>query len=149
MVKQKTLTITTPGAPEFIDLTDDVGLFVRSTGIKNGIISVVSEHTTAAIRVNENESGFIQDFKDLIIKLIPPGQYYRHNDSAIRTENIDCADDRCTLNGHSHCQHMLLGTSETLPVTDGELKLGRWQRIFLVELCSSRERQVVLTVIGE
>ena len=51
-------------------------------------------------------------------------------------------------NGHAHCQHLLLGASETVPVVDGLLALGRWQRLFLVELCSARDRQVVVQVIG-
>jgi secondary thiamine-phosphate synthase enzyme len=149
MVKQRTLNIKTPGAPEFIDLTDQVVTFVDSTGVTIGIVSITTKHTTTAIRVNENESGFRKDFKDFVANLLPSGRYYRHNDGKIRTENIDCDDDRCMLNGHSHCQQMLLGTSETLPITDGKIALGRWQRIFLIELCSPRDRQVVLTVIGE
>jgi len=51
-------------------------------------------------------------------------------------------------NGHAHCQHLLLGAGETLPVIDGRLGLGRWQRLFLVELCSAREREVVVQVLG-
>lgn len=149
MVKQLTLTIKTTSAPEFVDITDQVRTFVESAGITAGIVSVATKHTTTAIRINENESGFIQDFKDFITKLLPAGQYYRHNDGTIRTENIDCDDSRCMLNGHAHCQQMLLGSSENIPITDGTLMLGRWQCIFLIELCSPRERQVVLTVIGE
>lgn len=149
MVKHETLILKTPEAPAFIDLTDQVRTFVEATGLRNGIISIVSQHTTAAIRINENERGIQGDFKDFLEKILPAGQYYRHNDGSIRTENLDCEDDRCTRNGHSHCQHLLLGTSETLPIIDGELSLGRWQRIFLIELCSPRNRTVVLTVIGE
>lgn len=148
-IRHHTLHIKTPEAPEFIDLTDQVKGFVASAGIRDGLIAIVSQHTTAAIRVNENERGFREDWKELISKLAPASAYYRHNDGSIRTENIDCDDDRCTKNGHSHCQHMLLGTSETLPVMDGQVKLGRWQRIFLVELCSPRTRDVILTIIGE
>jgi secondary thiamine-phosphate synthase enzyme len=144
-----TLNLTTPGAPEFIDITDEVVTTVEQSGVKNGTVTVYSKHTTAAIRINEKESGFVQDFKDYLSKTFPPYQYYRHNDMKIRTENIDCDDDRCDKNGHAHCQHMLLGTSETIPIIDGKLTLGRWQRVFLVELCSPRKREIVLQVIGE
>jgi secondary thiamine-phosphate synthase enzyme len=130
MVKHHVLTLKTPGAPEFIDLTDQIRAFVESSGIHDGILSVTSKHTTAAIRINENESGIQGDFKDFLEKILPAGQYYRHNDGSLRTENLDCEDDRCTRNGHSHCQHLLLGTSETLPIIDRKLVLGRWQRIF-------------------
>jgi secondary thiamine-phosphate synthase enzyme len=142
-------SIQTPAAPEFIDITEEVVAAVKRTRVKHGAVTVYTKHTTAAIRINEKESGFIEDFKDYLAKTFPPHQYYRHNDMKIRTENIDCDDDRCAKNGHSHCQHMLLGTSETIPIVDGKLTLGRWQRIFLVELCSPRKREVVFQVIGE
>ncbi len=144
-----TLALNTPAAPEFIDITDEVVAAVNKSGVKNGTVTVYVKHTTAAIRINEKESGFIQDFKDYLNKTFPPFNYYRHNDMKIRTENLDCDDDRCDKNGHSHCQHMLLGTSETIPIVDGKLTLGRWQRVFLVELCSPRKREVVFQVIGE
>ena len=145
----QTIQVQAPAAPEFVDITEPVQAFVKSAGIKNGLIAITSQHTTAAIRVNENETGFREDFKEFIAKLLPSKNYYRHNDGSIRTENIDCDDDRCMRNGHSHVQHMFLGTSETLPIIDGKLKLGRWQRIFMIELCSPRKRDVVLTVVGE
>ncbi len=144
-----THTLTTPGAPELIDITDAVVAAVRKSGVKNGTVTVYVKHTTAAIRINEKESGFIEDFKDYLTKTFPAHNYYRHNDMKIRAENIDCDDDRCDKNGHAHCQHMLLGTSETIPIVDGKLTLGRWQRVFLVELCSPRKREVVFQVIGE
>ena len=148
-ISHHTLQIRTSGAPEFIDITDQVSATVAAAEITNGSVAFTSQHTRAAIRINENEHGFQEDWKELIAKFAPSNAYYRHNDGSIRTENIDCDDDRCTKNGHSHCQHMLLGTSETLPVMAGKLKLGRWQRIFLVELCSPRTREVILTIIGE
>lgn len=148
-VHTHTFIIHTPRAPEFIDITGEIESAVKKTGVKNGTVTVYVKHTTAAIRINEKESGFIQDFKDYLNKTFPPHQYYRHNDMKIRTENIDCDDDRCDKNGHAHCQHMLLGTSETIPIVDGKLTLGRWQRVFLVELCSPRKREVVFQVIGE
>ena len=144
-----THTLHTKEAPEFIDLTDEVIAAVKKSGVENGIVTVYTKHTTAAIRINERESGFIEDFKDFVKKTLPPHAYYRHNDMKIRTENLDCDDDRCAKNGHSHCQHMLLGTSETIPIVDGTLTLGRWQRVFLVELCSPRKREVVIQVMGE
>lgn len=148
-IHHTTHVVHTPGAPEFIDITDEVIAAVNKSKVKHGTVTVYAKHTTAAIRINEKESGFIEDFKDFVKKTLPPHAYYRHNDMKIRTENIDCDDDRCDKNGHAHCQHMLLGTSETIPIVDGKLTLGRWQRVFLVELCSPRKREVVLQVIGE
>lgn len=144
-----THTLRTKEAPEFVDLTEEVVAAVKKAGVMNGIVTVYVKHTTAAIRINEKEKGFIEDFKDYLKKEFPPFQYYRHNDMKIRTENLDCDDEQCAKNGHSHCQHMLLGTSETIPIVDGKLTLGRWQRVFLVELCSPRKREVVFQVMGE
>lgn len=148
-IKRTIHTVHTKEAPQFIDLTDEVAAAVKKSGVGNGTVTVYTKHTTAAIRINENEKGFIEDFKEYLKKEFPPFNYYRHNDMHIRTENLDCEDDRCAKNGHSHCAHMLLGTSETIPVVAGALDLGRWQRIFLVELCSPRKRDVVFMVMGE
>jgi secondary thiamine-phosphate synthase enzyme len=70
---------------------------------------------------------------------------YRHNDFSIRTENMN--EDECP-NGHSHCQHLLLSASETVPICDGRVLLGRWQSVFLIELDRPREREVIIQVVG-
>ena len=57
------------------------------------------------------------------------------------------ADDECA-NGHAHCQHLFLSTSETIPIIEGELAMGQWQHIFLIELDQPRSRRVLVNVIG-
>ncbi len=136
--------VTTCG-PEFIDITDDVRAVVERAGLADGFVVVFSRHTTAAIRINEHEPLLIDDMKAMLARFAPAGVYYRHNDLTIRTHNLTEDED---LNGHSHCQHLLMGASETVPCVDGELLLGRWQRIFLVELDCGREREVVVQVVG-
>ena len=131
--------------PEFIDITEDVRGIVDRSGLRDGFAVVFSRHTTAAIRINENEPLLIDDMKAMLARFAPSGIYYRHNDMTVRTENLTENED---LNGHSHCQHLLMGASETVPCVDGELLLGRWQRIFLVELDCGREREVVVQVLG-
>jgi len=71
----------------------------------------------------------------------PPDATYRHNDFAIRTAHMHPDE---SPNGHAHCAHLLLGASETVPVQGGEMLLGTWQRIFLVELDGPRPRREVL-----
>jgi len=149
IIKTTILSFDTPGAPEFIDMTDEVVKTVGESGVRNGTVTVYSKHTTAAIRINEWEAGIRHDFKELAKKMFPPHDYYRHNDMSVRTENIDCDDDRCDKNGHSHQTHLFMGTSETVPIVDGKMTLGRWQRILFIELCSPRKREVVLQVLGE
>lgn len=148
-VRTTILKFDTPGAPEFIDMTDEVVKAVTESGVRNGAVTIFSKHTTAAVRINEWETGIRHDFKEVVKRMFPPFDYYRHNDMSVRTENIDCDDDRCDKNGHAHQTHLFMGTSETVPIVDGKMTLGRWQRIFLIELCSPRTREIVLQVMGE
>ena len=132
-------------APEFIDITKDVAASVEASGIQDGVVTVFSRHTTAAIKINENEPLLLRDMARFLQDAAPREAEYRHNDFVIRTANM--TDDECP-NGHSHCQHLLLGASETIPVVEGKPMLGRWQSVFLVELDHPREREVVIQVQG-
>ncbi|MBF6601117.1 MAG: YjbQ family protein [Dehalococcoidia bacterium] len=139
------LYYTSTRAPEFIDITDDVREVLARSEVQHGFVVVFSRHTTAAIRINEAEPLLIEDMECMLARIAPAGVYYRHNDLTIRTVNLTENED---LNGHSHCQHLLMGASEMVPCADGELMLGGWQRIFLVELDCAREREVIVQVVG-
>jgi len=138
------LTYRTAGAGEFIDITDDVAEVLRESGARHGLVHVYSKHTTAAVRVNENEPLLLGDFRRFLAAVAPVGGGYDHDDMSRR---VGVPADE-PVNGHAHCQHLLLGASETVPVVDGRLALGPWQRLFLVELCSARVRRVVVQVLG-
>ncbi len=140
------LTIRTERAPQFIDLTDQVQEIVRESGIQHGQVVVFTRHTTAAIRLNENEPELMRDFVDFLERVAPVSYRYFHNDFDVRTVNM--TDDECA-NAHAHCRQLLMATSETIPIVDGELCLGTWQRIFLVELDHSRDRSVVIQILGQ
>ncbi len=130
---------------QFIDITDDVERVVALSGIEEGWVTVFSRHTTAAIRINEHEPELLKDLAALLASVAPDGADYFHNDFAVRWVNMT-EDER--PNGHAHCQHLLLGASETVPLVDGRLMFGRWQRIFLIELDHARTRDVVVSVMG-
>src|SRR5437660_6137910 len=104
---------------EFRDVTDDVVDTVRRSGVADGMALVYSPHTTCAIVINERESGFISDFEELIEGLVPEeGRYYRHDDMALRTENLE-DDDHEVPNGHAHCrQGLIASASQTIPIVD-------------------------------
>jgi isopentenyl-diphosphate delta-isomerase len=138
------LTYKTKGSGAFIDITDDVAASVVASGIRDGLAHVYSSHTTAAIRVNENEELLLNDFARCLERLVPAGIGYDHDDLSRRQ---NCPPDE-PINGHAHCRHLLLSSSEVVPVVDGRLELGRWQRIFLIELCSPRKRSVLVQVLG-
>ena len=140
-----TINVESRVAPEFIDITDQVFDFVKKSQVQNGCAVVFSRHTTAAIKINENEPLLIQDMERFLEKVAARNAYYQHNDFSVRTVNMN--EDECP-NGHAHCQHLILSTSETIPIVNGSLPFGQWQRIFLVELDRPRPRQVLVQVLG-
>lgn len=150
MIKNTVIEFTSQKNIEFKDLTDEVAEFIKKTKIKNGQVLIYSTHTTLAICVNEKEKGIVKDFENLVNRIIPKDAYYFHNDLKIRTENLVCqsAASDC-LNGHSHCTHLLMRNSETVPIIEGKLMLGIWQRIFAIELDCCRPRKVLVQVIGD
>jgi secondary thiamine-phosphate synthase enzyme len=148
-VFQEERLVRTAGGLTVTDITDDVASSVRASGVQNGIACVYSPHTTCSVRVNEFESGFLEDFASLLRRLVPhEGHYYAHDDWDKRTENI-CDEDMDFCNGHSHCMSMLLGPAgESIPVADAELCLGQWQRVLFLELDRERDRRWIVSVVG-
>lgn len=140
------LKFDTAFAPQFIDLTDQVQQIVEDSGIQSGQVVVFTQHTTAAIRINENEPELLRDFVAFLERVAPTIAPYRHNDFTVRTVNM--TDDECA-NAHAHCRQLLMSASETIPIVGGEMCLGTWQRIFLVELDHPRERSVIVQVLGQ
>jgi secondary thiamine-phosphate synthase enzyme len=141
-------SLRTEGGLSVRDITDDVAEAVRESGVQNGIVCVYSPHTTCCIRVNEFENGFLDDFATLLRRLVPSESYYAHDDWDRRTENI-CEEDMERGNGHAHCMSMLLGgAGESIPVREGELALGTWQRVLFLELDRERDRRWLVQVVG-
>jgi len=130
---------------EFIDLTDTVAMMVAETGIREGLVNVQSLHTTTAILVNEHEPLLLADFGALLDRVAPQQAAYRHDDPAERTVNLSPGE---RPNGHAHCRALLLAPSASLNVAEGRLQLGRWQRVFLVEMDGPRSREVSVLVLG-
>ncbi len=139
------LEYETSTAPEFIDITEDVISVVEAAGIQFGQVAIFSQHTTAAIKINEHEPLLLRDLARTLRQFAAPNAYYEHNDFSRRTVNMN--PDECA-NGHAHVQHLFLGTSETIPVVDGRITLGTWQRVFLIELDHPRRRRVLVNVVG-
>lgn len=136
---------TASTAPEFIDITDEVLRAVEDSSVQEGMVTVFSRHTTAAIVINENEPLLLRDMSRFLETTAPRDADYRHNDFVIRTANM--TEDECP-NGHSHCQHLFLGASETVPIAEGRPMFGRWQRVFMIELDRPRHREIVIQVQG-
>ena len=107
---------------------------------------VFSKHTTAAVKINENEPLLLEDMAAFLEGVAPRHAPYRHNDFEIRTVNMNPDE---SPNGHAHLQHLLLGTSETVPIINGEMQFGTYQSIFFIELDHPRNREVMVQVVGE
>jgi secondary thiamine-phosphate synthase enzyme len=147
-VFQRERQLRTSGGMAVRDITDEVVEAVQESGVRNGIVCVYSPHTTCCVRVNEFEPRLLEQFTTLLDRIVPRDSYYAHDDWDRRTENI-CPEDQDFGNGHSHCMAMLLGTAgESIPLRDGELLLGAWQRILFLELDRERERRWIVQVVG-
>ena len=139
------IRVATEQPIEFIDLTTRIEALAAEAGIQSGLVNIQSLHTTTAIVVNEHEPLLLVDFGDLLARTAPRHAPYRHNDPNAR--NLPVAPDE-RPNGHAHCQALLLGPSASLNFADGRLQLGRWQRVFLVELDGPRAREVSVVILG-
>ena len=140
--------LRTAGGLTVTDITDEVQDAVAQSGISDGICCIYSPHTTCQVRVNEWERGFLEDFAVLLKRLVPTEHYYAHDDWDRRTENV-CEEDMEVGNGHSHCMSMLLGPAgESIPVREGELCLGQWQRVLLFCLDGDTRAEFTLTLLG-
>jgi len=141
----ETLTFRTTAAREFRDVTDQVANVVRRSGVAQGWVSVFSKHTTAAVVLNENEPLLLEDMGAMLERLSTAAGTYQHNDLSRRVGEME--PDECA-NGHAHCQHLLLSSSQNIPIAGTRMDLGRWQRIFFLELDRPRDRQLVVQVFG-
>ncbi len=140
-----TIDIQSSRAPEFVDVTDWVQNIVEETGVRQGSVVVYSTHTTTAVVINEMEPLLLEDIGHILEHFAPREGGYQHNDFEIRTVNMN--DDE-PPNGHAHCQQIIMGTSETLPIINGRLLLGMYQRIFFIELDRPRPRHLTVQVMG-
>ena len=131
---------------EFVDVTDRIEALAARSGIHAGLVNIQSLHTTTAIVVNEHEPLLLGDFTALLTRAAPKDAPYRHDDMSVRTVNLAPGE---RSNGHAHCQALLLPTSVSLNLAGRRLQLGRWQRVFLVELDGPRARDVSVLVMGE
>jgi secondary thiamine-phosphate synthase enzyme len=147
-VSHAELRVDTDDVCGFHDLTDDTARVVEDSGVVAGIVLLSSLHTTAGLLINEMETGFRSDFREVARRIAPPGATYRHDDMSVRFENL-CEEDREFPNGHAHVQHAVIGApSLVLPVRDARIVLGRWQRVFLIEFDRPRPRRVAVQCMG-
>jgi secondary thiamine-phosphate synthase enzyme len=125
---------------QLIDITTELEGLVQTTGLRDGLVTLVSPHTTARINLNEREAQLERDMLDFLARLVPRDGDYRHNRNP-----VDGRD-----NAHAHLLGLSMTATETIPIADGRLMLGGWQSVFFIELDGPRpERQVQLQFLGQ
>jgi secondary thiamine-phosphate synthase enzyme len=133
------LRITTSEALQIIDITGEVRALVERSGVSDGLVTLISNHTTAYITLNESEEKLQRDMTEFLGRVAPAGGGYGHDVAPV--------DGRA--NAHAHLIGLFMSASASIPVTGGRLLLGAWQSILFVELDGPREgRLLTIHVIG-
>lgn len=129
------LELTTQQRYEMVHITQDVDRVVKESGVEDGLCFVTPMHITAAIYVNDNEEGLIEDIGVWLERLAPRRPEYRHHQTG--EDNAD-----------AHLKALLLHHETVLPVGEGRLELGTWQRVFYAEFDGQRAKRVMVKVLG-
>ena len=120
---------------EFVNITDKVGGIVAKSEIKDGIALVSAMHITAAVYVNDAESGLIKDIEKWLTEIAPTDRDYHHHQTG---------ED----NGYAHLWNLTIGHQQVIPITKGELDLGPWEQVYYAEFDGMRKKRVIVKVMG-
>jgi len=129
----KTFALPTSSRQQVLDITDEVAEIVGDNDVSSALCTVSVPHCTCAVYINEHEEGLVHDVMALVEGIVA-GEDWHH--------------DRIDQNAGAHLRATLLGNSVQIPVEGGNLVLGTWQRIQLIELDGPRHRRVNVTLIG-
>lgn len=138
MIFSETISLSTRGFSDTLDITHQVeGIIARST-IENGLVTVFCPGSTGAVTTIEYESGVLKDLQRAIEKLVPSNIPYEH-------------DRRWgDGNGFSHVRAALMKPSLTVPLIERRLTLGTWQQIVFIDFDNRRrDRNILVQVMGE
>jgi secondary thiamine-phosphate synthase enzyme len=130
------LYFTTRRKREYIDITDEVNAVLKKSGIREGMILVSAMHITAGVYVNDAEDGLIRDIDQWLEMMAPFNAGYQHHGTG-------------ETNGDAHLKSILVHHQVVVPVTDGKLDFGPWQRVFYAEFDGQRKKRVVVKAMGE
>lgn len=132
-----TLSIQQETGPGINDITPEVRSLIKSSGLTNGSAAITAVGSTGSVTTIEFEPGVVQDLKDAVNRIAPPGAEYRHE--------LAWHDG----NGHSHVQAAIIGPSIVVPIRNAGLSLGTWQQIVVINHDNhARTRKIEVTLIG-
>jgi len=130
------LFFNTTEEEEYLNITPKLDAILKQSKVHEGLMLVSAMHITAAVYVNDDESGLIQDIKNWLKVLAPENPNYHHHQTG-------------ETNGHAHLRNLILHHEVTLPITKGKLDLGPWQQVFYAEFDGRRKKRVIVKIIGE
>lgn len=134
-VTSEQFEVETDGYSDIIDITAAVGTVIATHDVREGTATAFVRGSTAAVTTMEYEPGGVQDLQELLDRLIPAAGHYEHN---------RLNDDS---NSHAHQRASLVGPSEAVPIVDGEMALGTWQQLVLIDFDDRpRKRTIIVQV---
>ena len=135
---RKELWFNVPGRRGFVNITPEVEVALRESGVREGLVLVNAMHITASVFINDDEHGLHQDYDRWLERLAPhePVDQYRHNDTG--EDNAD-----------AHMKRQVMGREVLVAVTEGKLDFGPWEQIFYGEFDGRRRKRVLIKIIGE
>jgi len=135
---RKELWFNIPTRRAFINITSEVEICLRESGVAEGLALINAMHITASVFINDDESGLHHDYEVFLERLAPhqPTTHYHHN----RT-----GED----NGDAHIKRQLMGREVVVAITNGKLDFGPWEQIFYGEFDGGRRKRVLVKIIGE
>jgi len=138
MIFSESISFSTKGFSDIIDITDRVDSVLRHSKIENGLVTVFCPGSTGAVTTIEYESGVLRDLQKAIEKIVPSDVPYEH-------------DKRWgDGNGFSHVRAALMKPGLTIPLVNGRLTVGTWQQIVFIDFDNrKRERNLLVQIIGE
>jgi secondary thiamine-phosphate synthase enzyme len=137
-VTTKSFSVKTKGEADIIDITGQVSDALKKSELSNGTLTVFTPGSTAGITTTEYEPGLLKDLPEFFDRIIPKGKNYHHD--------LTWGDG----NGYSHVRAALVKSFFTVPFVNGEMILGTWQQIILIDFDNrKRQREVVVQMIGE
>jgi thiamine phosphate synthase YjbQ (UPF0047 family) len=157
MTHYEEIQVDTDHTMSVFDITPQIEAIVEKSGCKEGTVTVLSKHSTVSVSINEMEGRLSDDIRQFFLNLAPPNKPYLHNDLDYRVgpEDWPGGDEKWRefrrtqpVNTHSHLIAMMLGTSESIPISDGAMKKGKYQSILVVDIDGPKTRGIAVQITG-
>lgn len=157
MTHYEEIEIQTNDGMSVHDITKQIEVVVEWSGCLEGTVTILSRHSTLSVSINEMEGRLVDDIRQYFLTLAPPTMPYLHNDLDYRVGPDDWPggdeawrDFRRTQPGntHSHLIAMMLGTSESIPISEGVMQKGKYQSVLVADMDGPKTRKIAVQITG-